>query len=179
MRTTCTPWRSPMLRFVTEPVEGGANTEPATGEPTELEKALAELEKWKNLSRQNEQRAKDNAEKAKKFDELEEQSKTELQKAVERAETAEKALAERNAKDEALSLAKQVATEKKLSERNLSADVLRGSTREELEAHADQLLAILPAPTAAADPSGQGATGRIGSGEEMSAEDIVAAVTKR
>lgn len=52
----------------------------------------AEVEKWKVLSKKNEARAKANAEKALKFDEIEEANKTELQKLTDRAERAETGL---------------------------------------------------------------------------------------
>lgn len=66
---------------------------PETGEnvtePT-AEDAVAEVQKWKALARQNEARAKANAEKAKNFDALEEAQKTELQKALDKADAAER-----------------------------------------------------------------------------------------
>ncbi|MGA5635072.1 hypothetical protein [Streptomyces lydicamycinicus] len=67
---------------------------PATGgnEPT-AEQRLAALEaerdKWQGLSRKNEERAKANAEKAKRFDELDAASKSDVEKATERATKAE------------------------------------------------------------------------------------------
>ncbi|PYY63620.1 hypothetical protein DEJ30_11955 [Curtobacterium sp. MCPF17_003] len=153
-------------------------TEGATLEE-KLAAAEAEAEKWKTLSRQNEQRAKDNAEKAKKFDEHEEATKTELDKLKERAEAAEKVNAEREAKEAAAKLREEIATEKGFGDRKINASALRGSTREELEAHADELLALVPAPAAGPSADGQGKTGeQIGEGD-MSAEDIVAAATAR
>lgn len=75
--------------------------------------------------------------KARAYDELAEASKSELQKAIERAEKAE---AERD-QLEAVSLRQAVAVEKGL-DLKLAAR-LQGSTREELEADADELLAAL------------------------------------
>lgn len=69
--------------------------------------------------------------KAAKLDELEEASKTELQRITERAETAEKALAQ--AQFDALR--SEVAATK-----GVPAAHLVGTTREELEAHADELI---------------------------------------
>lgn len=160
-----------------EEIAAEAAAEASTPEAL-LAAAQAEVEKWKALSRKNEQQAKDNADKAKRFDELEEQSKTELQKALERAEAAEKVIAERDAKEAAKSLADEIAKAKSAEGRTIPASALRGSTREELEAHADELLALIPEPAGAATADGQGKTGRIGDGE-MSAEDIVAEATKR
>lgn len=141
----------------------------------ELEAALAEVAKWKALSRKNEEQSKSNAEKAKRFDELEEQSKSELEKAIARAEAAEKWRSDREAKDSAAEMAREVAKDKGITD----ASVLRGSTREELEAHAEQLLSLIPQNPAVPSADGQGATGSpIGEGE-MSAEDIVKAATSR
>ncbi|WIB69794.1 hypothetical protein [Curtobacterium sp. MCBD17_026] len=153
-------------------------TEGATLEE-KLAAAEAEAEKWKTLSRQNEQRAKDNADKAKKFDEHEEANRTELEKAQARADAAEKAIAERDAKDAAVTLRDEVAAAKGFADRKISASALRGATREELEAHADELLALVPAPAAGPSADGQGQAGQqIGDGE-MSADDVVTAATTR
>lgn len=145
----------------------------------QLAAALADAEKWKGLSRKNEERATSNAEKAKKFDEHEEANRSELEKVQARAEAAEKAVAERDAREAAIKLREEIATEKKFADRNIKATALRGTTREELEAHADELLELIPAPAAAASADGQGAAGGdIGKGEQ-SVEDIVAAATAR
>jgi membrane protein involved in colicin uptake len=153
-------------------------TEGATLEE-KLAAAEAEAEKWKTLSRQNEQRAKDNADKAKKFDEHEEANRTELEKVQARADAAEKAVAERDAKEAAAKLREEIATEKKFADRKIKASALRGTTREELEAHADELLEMVPAPATTASAEGQGATGTVIGEGEMSADDIVAAATAR
>lgn len=69
-------------------------TQSSEGEAVDYEKEAA---KWKALSRQNEARARENADKAKRFDELTEAAKTETQKALDRAEAAEKLAAEKAA----------------------------------------------------------------------------------
>lgn len=156
-------------------------TKQTEGETLEekLAAAQAEAEKWKTLSRKNEQRATENAEKAKKFDEHEEANKTELEKLKERAEAAERVNAERDAREAASKLRDDIANEKGFADRKISASALRGTTREELEAHADELLALVPAPAAGPSADGQGQTGQqIGEGD-MSADDIVAAATAR
>lgn len=159
--------------------------EPEDGEKAEkdlakqLADALADVEKWKALSRKNEERASENAEKAKKFDEFEEKNRTELEKEKARADAAEKQLAERTAKETVEKLRGDIAAEKKLADRKIPASALRGSTREELEAHADELLALVPEPPKAPSADGQGDEGEpIGEGE-LSADDIVNAVTSR
>ena len=111
----------------------------------------AEVEKWKALARKNEARAKENADKAKRLDDLEEAQKSETEKLVARAEAAEAKLAERDKAAAAQKLAKEVAEAKGLAD----PAVLAGATREELEAHADRILALMPAkPKAATDGSG-------------------------
>lgn len=145
----------------------------------QLAAALADAEKWKGLSRKNEERAASNAEKAKKFDEQEEANKTELEKLKERAEAAERVNAERDAREAAGKLREDIAKEKGFADRKINASALRGTTREELEAHADELLAMVPAPAAGPSADGQGAAGEQISAGEKSVDDIVAAATAR
>jgi len=85
---------------------------PATGAEPSAEERLAALEaerdKWQSLSRKQEERAKANADKAKRFDELEAASKTEAEKLAERAAAAEgkaTALVQRAVKAEVRALA--------------------------------------------------------------------------
>ena len=103
-----------------------------------------------------------------RVDEIEEAQKTELQKAQERAEAAETALAEREAKEALAALVADVAEVKKVP-----AAVLRGSTREELEAHADTYLASLPVIPNAPSADGLGAVGGTVTGSD---EDLDAAI---
>jgi hypothetical protein len=156
--------------------------EKAKEQPTieeQLTTALAEVEKWKALSRKNEARAEENADKAKRFDAIEDENRTELDRVTARAEAAEKIIADNKAKEEAAALREEIAKAKGFEERKVPVSALRGTTREELEAHADELLALLPVPPAAPSADGQGQTGKpIGEGE-MSPEDIVAEATKR
>lgn len=145
----------------------------------QLADAQAEAEKWKALSRKNEERANSNADKAKRFDELEDANRTELEREKARADAAEKIIADQKAKDDAAALRDEIAKAKGFEERKVPASALRGSTREELEAHADEILALLPEPKPAPSADGQGDNGKnIGDGE-MSADDIVAAATAR
>jgi len=143
----------------------------------QLKAALADVATWKGLSRKNEERAALNFEKAKKFDEHEEANKSEIEKITARAEAAEKAIAERETKEAAAKLREEIATEKGFADRKIKASALRGSTREELEAHADELLELVPAPPAAPSAEGQGQVGAPIKDGEMSADDIVAAAT--
>jgi hypothetical protein len=95
----------------------------------------AEAEKWKKLSRQNEDAAKEFRAKASKLDEIEAASKSEAEKLQERASKAEGRATEAEMK----ALRLEVAGEKGLSP--VQAKRLIGGTREELEADADELLA--------------------------------------
>lgn len=86
--------------------ETGSGTEPTAAE--RLAALEAERDKWQGLSRKNEERAKTNADKAKRFDELEAASKSDLEKANERATAAEgkvSALRERTVRAEVKALA--------------------------------------------------------------------------
>ena len=156
-----------------------SETETIESLQAKLTAAQADVDKWKELSRKNEGRATENADKAKRFDDLEEANKTEQQKLIDRAEKAEAEVAKRDAAEKVKSLAAEVAKAKSVEGRVVPASALRGSTREELEAHADEILALLPEPAKAPSADGQGKTGgAIGDGEQ-SAEDIVAEATKR
>lgn len=92
----------------------------------------AEARKWKELSRKNEARMKENAEKARLYDEAQEQGKSELQKAQEAAAKAEARAAAMEA--EAMRAKVAAAT-------GVDADLLSGSSEEELRASAERLLA--------------------------------------
>lgn len=128
----------PYLRFV-KAVDAPAGGETAevqvteadaeTGQPKDWE---AEAKKWKELSRRNEARAKENAEKARLFDEHEERGKSELQKALDKAAQAE-------ARVKALEV--QATRAQVSAAKGVDIDLLSGSTLEELEASADRLLA--------------------------------------
>ncbi len=147
-------------------------TEAQVEQTTDL---AAEVEKWKALARKNEARAKENSDKAKRLDDLEEAQKSELEKLTARAEAAEAKIAEREKADAARALAEEIAKEKSEGRSvPLAASILRGSTREELEAHADSILALLPEkPKAATDGTG-GARGDDIDEEEADAKEIAA-----
>lgn len=98
----------------------------------------AEAEKWKKHSRKHEEQSKSNADKAKRFDELEEQNKSDLQKANDLAE-ANRTAAEQ-AKAEAAVL--RAAIKHKLSEDDLELLGTHG-TPEEIGTRAEKLAARL------------------------------------
>lgn len=133
--------RLPYLRFVSAPsTDAGGEASDAQDAPVAdgaAEKAQetdweAEARKWKELSRKNESRMKENAEKAKLYDKAQEQGKSELQKAQEAAAKAEARVTALESKV----LRSQVAATK-----GVDADLLSGTSQEELEASADRLLA--------------------------------------
>jgi hypothetical protein len=79
---------------MTETPEGpGAETPPTPDPPkpdTGTEPSQSEVEKWKALARKHEERAKENAEAAKKVQQLEDAQKSEQQRLEERAAAAER-----------------------------------------------------------------------------------------
>lgn len=132
--------RHPYLRFIDAPSAETGGDEPAaqetpaaTAEDTAQQVDWeAEARKWKELSRKNESRMKENAEKARLYDEAQEQGKSELQKAQEAAAKAEARAAAMEA--EAMRVKVAAAT-------GVDADLLSGSSEEELRASAERLLA--------------------------------------
>jgi phenylalanyl-tRNA synthetase alpha subunit len=135
----------------TETVEEVAPAETvATDTPTDSPDLAAEAEKWKALARKNEQRAKENADKAKRFDEFEEAQKTEQQKLTERAERAEQALAAAEVGRLRASIA---------AKHGVPEALLTGSTEEALEEAATALLAFKGVPPTAPSSEGQGKQG--------------------
>lgn len=73
-------------------------------------------------------------EKAKQFDALQEANKTELEKANDKAAKAEAELAKYRRQEQVRSWASEVS-----KETGVPADLLRGNTKEEIQAHAEQL----------------------------------------
>lgn len=147
---------------------------------------------WKKYAQTWEKRAKANAKaahgitadeladlraKAQKAQELEDAQKSDLEKAQARAEAAEAKIAARDKADAARALADEVARAKSEGRSTpISASILRGSTREELEAHADEILALLPDKPKAATAGTGGDRGDDIEGEEADAKDIAANV---
>lgn len=130
----------PYLRFVDAPsAETGGDAPAAQETPAAAAEDTAqqvdweaEARKWKELSRKNEARMKENSEKARLYDEAQEQGKSELQKAQEAAAKAEARAAAMEA--EAMRAKVAAAT-------GVDADLLSGSSEDELRASAERLLA--------------------------------------
>lgn len=130
--------------------ETGSDPKPSAKPETDLH---AEVEKWKALSRKNEEQAKANADAAKRLAELEESQKTDQQKLAD----TNKALEERARKAELDSCRMRVAIRKGLTEAQVKR--LLGTTEEELEADADELLEAFKSgaePEAATPPAAGG-----------------------
>jgi hypothetical protein len=133
--------------------EGTENQETAP-KPTET------VEFWKAKAREQEKRAKENAAKASQFDQLTEAAKTELERAQERAEMAEREAATLKAEKEISGWKAQVA-----KSTGLPADVLRGATLEEIEEHAASLKSLLPEPRKPGHVPAEGRSVATGSGD--------------
>ena len=153
----------PYLRFVDAPSAETGGDAPAAQETSAAAEDTAqqvdweaEARKWKELSRKNESRMKENAEKARLYDEAQEQNKSELQKAQEAAAKAEARAAAMEA--EAMRAKVAAAT-------GVDADLLSGSSEDELRASAERLLAW----RAAQVPKGAPATDAGVRGEEIRA----------
>lgn len=117
-----------------------------------------EAEKWKALSRKHEGQAKANSDAAAKLKELEDAGKTEAERLQAKAEENEK----KAAAAEARALRLEIAAAKGLTP--AQAKRLVGTTKEELEADADELLStFMPADTAGGsdkDEEAETTTGR-------------------
>jgi len=88
--------------------------------------------------------------KASKLDQLEQESKTELQKALDKATALETELTGYKTKEQVSAWAADV-----VKGSDIPASVLRGSTKEELEQHFEQLKALAPKPKRTSAPAGQ------------------------
>lgn len=124
-------------------------TTPVETEP-ETPDLSAEIEKWKALARKNEARAKDNAEKAKRLDELEEANKSELQKLQDQLAAAQKAAQDAEVGRLRASIA---------ARHGVPEPLLTGTDEESLEASAKVLLDFRGGAPKAPSPEGQGKVG--------------------
>lgn len=165
---------------MTEPIPA-APTEPAepvqpTTETVQLpddHPLVKTLAAQKEQLRQIKEQARIDAEKARQFDQIQEANKTEIEKAQARADAAEAELT--TSRIEAIRAS--IALEKKLTPSQ--AKRLVGTTREELEADADDLLADLnnttPVTPAAPSPDGQGNQGDpVGAVKQIQSQDDLA-----
>ena len=132
----------------TKPADQSA-TDAVVTEPTDQETDWkSEAEKWKALSRKNETAAKENAAKAKNFDDLELANKTELERAQSEAATAKADLEKERLETKRLQLASQHGITGEYLE------LFTGSSIEDLEAKAPKIAALMPAPAETTDTTG-------------------------
>lgn len=106
------------------------------------EQAKADSRKWEG-------RAKENKSKADAFDRAQDEAKSEAQRLTERAERAEAEL--QGLRD---AQAREQWAREASRRTGVPSDVLRGSTKEEIDAHADELAALL-APRPPVVPTGE------------------------
>jgi len=100
--------------------------------------APAQETDWKAEARKWESRAKENSEARQRLSEIEEASKSEAQKLADRAAAAEAKVAQYESEKQQREWVKAVS-----DETGVPAGVLRGSTLEELQAHADSLKSLV------------------------------------
>jgi hypothetical protein len=143
------------------PETPAAETAPAPSEPIRLPDDHPLLKTLATLREEN----KGLKSKAGRLDEIEEAQKTELQKAQERADAAE-----RRASDAEAARLKSATAAK----HGVPEELLAGATSEELEASAQRLLAFKGVPPTAPSTEAQGKRGEpIGSGvKQLTREDI-------
>lgn len=133
----------------------GAHRSGDTQDDTQVDRKADPAEKWKALARKHEERAKENAEKAKAYDEFVESQKTEQQKLAEA-----KAAAEKQAADTAAELAvMRAAVKYGLTEDDL--ELLEGVPADQVDARAKKIADRLGGQRKTAFPDlGQGERGR-------------------
>lgn len=134
------------------PEVAATETESATAKtdakPDAEQKPTETVDFWKQKAREQEKRAKDNADAAKRLAELEDSQKSETQRLTDRVEAAEK----RATDADGMAMRLQVALEKGLTLKQ--AQRLVGSTAEELAADAEELLETFkPAETKTETPT--------------------------
>lgn len=141
---------------------------PTPDETPETPDFAAEVEKWKALARKNEARAKENAEKARKFDEVEDANKSELQRLQDQLAAAQKAAQEAESGRLRASIA---------AKHGVPESLLSGGDEESLEASAVALLEFRGVQPKAPSPDGQGKVGEpIGDGSKPTLSDALRAL---
>ena len=141
-------------------------TEPPAAQPTPTPPPAKAETDWVAEARKWEQRAKDNKDAADRLAQLEEASKSDVQKALDRAVKAEKErddlkAAEQARKDQA-DHDEQVKkwAEAAAKKTGVPANALKGNTEEEIKAHAELLASLMPrkgyVPNEGERPQGDG-----------------------
>ncbi|MDT3331410.1 hypothetical protein Q9S78_12095 [Microbacterium sp. KSW-18] len=144
-------WHRPFLRYITDPGDGvqdpGDQPEPGADDPEEPQ-GTEETTDWKAQARKWERQAKENKTAADELAALKQSQMTEDEKRAER-------LASLESENAALKAEKQIAAWKSeiASDAGIPAAALRGSTRDELEAHAKELQTLIPKKPAPTSPA--------------------------
>lgn len=155
---------TPETEVKTDPAE---TVEPDTGDAPDGDnseqqpkKPVETVDFWKAKAREQEKRAKENAAAAKELADFKESQKTETQKWMDRAQSAEGALS-------AIQVAQQIRDTKDAvaKQYGVPADVLRGTDIEEIEEHAKSLKSLLPEPRKPGHVPAEGRTVPTGSGD--------------
>lgn len=121
-----------------QPTDASADdTQPSVEDPIDWK---VEARKWEDRSKANKAAADANKAAADKLARLEEANKTEAQKQADKLTKLEAELAEYKTREQVAAWTKEVADAE-----GVPGDLLRGSTREELEAHAKQLKPLITA----------------------------------
>lgn len=153
----------------TETVETVVNDEPQ-GESVESQDLASQLEEWKSHSRTWEARAKAAKADAEKWREYEQSQKTvEERRAEELAQIQRELEAERTAR-----LRLEIAADRGITGEALT--LLDGSTREEIEAKADALQALIASQQKAKIPAPDPLQGRPVQGSTSTADQFAAAL---
>lgn len=144
---------APAEAVETTPEADNETPEQQTPKPTET------VDFWKAKAREQEKRAKANADAAARLAALEDADKTELQRERDAREAAQRETAELRAEREVEGWKTQVS--KKFG---IPADVLRGATLDDIEEHAASLKALLPEPRTPGQVPNEGRTVTGGAG---------------
>jgi hypothetical protein len=141
----------------------GEATNPPTDAPAVLATPAQETD-WKAEARKWETRAKENSTAASRLAEIEEASKTEAQKLADRAAAAEARVAQFESEKQQREWVQQVA-----DATGVPASVLRGSTLEDIQAHAESLKSLVSQePSAPRGPHVPSEGTKAGDGRELS-----------
>ncbi len=133
-----------------------SNNEQAQQEAAPQTKPTETVDFWKDKAREQEKRAKANADAAKRLADIEESQKTESQKAAERLTAAESQTAAMSTENARLKGAMQAFFEPD-DPRLALLDRLQGNTSEEVAEDARKLLALITPPPARPTPFSHGA----------------------
>lgn len=135
-----------------EVADTGNSSGPSLSIETKPKETPAQEPDWKAEARKWEKRAKENSDAAQRLAEIEEANKTEAQKQAERLAELESQVAGYQTREQIAEWKTEVSTET-----GVPADVLSGSTKEELEAHAAKLKPLIEQPPASHRPiAGEG-----------------------